>query len=333
MNHFCAAPWYSKQIKTYELESLPCCLLPSDTDVELLKNKFLDNKKPQECKFCWDVESQGKESQRSHINDSVCRKYSNTGYSDEVLNYIISVVNQSEYIEPIDYQIEVGNLCNAACVTCVDSQLSSKWRSYRIKNNMYVDEVYQLPIERIPESFYINATRVNFLGGEPLYNDNTFEIIEKLDEYNNHDILITIITNGSVQIPEKYKEIISKFNNFNFCFSIDGIGKVFDYIRYPLKWDNVIENILQAKIIANHISVNCTISNLNKKYINEVEEWCEKQNIPINFGIVQNPKYFSPDVTPSHPLWETFTNHIKDQDNMKSIHINDYIPYYNKYFR
>ena len=110
---------------------------------------------------------------------------------------------------------------------------------------------------------YGSAKRVGLLGGEPLFDPKTFEILQKLIDHNNTSCFISLITNGSIHLNAKQLDLLNQFTDLNICISIDGVGPVFEYMRWPGKWSNLLENILQYKSITKNISVSYTISSLN----------------------------------------------------------------------
>ena len=110
---------------------------------------------------------------------------------------------------------------------------------------------------------YANAKSIGFRGGEPFLSKTNFDILEKLIEIGNTDCFINFTTNGSSDILDYQKNILRKFKNINFCFSIDGIGPVFEYMRYPLTWDKLEENLEYCRKNNILISASYTVSNLN----------------------------------------------------------------------
>ena len=54
-----------------------------------------------------------------------------------------------------------------------------------------------------------------------------------------------MVFKGRIYFLSKSKKVsfFSKLKNLNICISIDGIGKQFEYIRYPLKWDTLLNNL------------------------------------------------------------------------------------------
>jgi sulfatase maturation enzyme AslB (radical SAM superfamily) len=187
---------------------------------------------------------------------------------------------------------------------------------------------------------------VNFVGGEPLKEKKNFDVLLKLIAVGNTACFISMTTNGSVQLSTKQKDILREFKNLNICLSIDGIEKRFEYMRFPLNWDILLENIEFFKENNIQLSVSYTISNLNVMYYQETVDWFNLQGLEHNHILVSDPAYFSPTALPkevkkllNNPIVsidnhsiiddENFIaacNEIKNQDTLKNIKINDYLP-------
>jgi hypothetical protein len=81
--------------------------------------------------------------------------------------------------------------------------------------------------------------RLFVTGGEPLLEPRFFEIIDFLiDAGRADDIDIEIVTNGTC-IDERIIAKLLKFRSLSLCLSLDGVGEVYDYMRYPARWENV----------------------------------------------------------------------------------------------
>jgi hypothetical protein len=130
----------------------------------------------------------------------------------------------------------------------------------------------------------------------------------------------------SVPLTNKHKSIIDKFTNLNFCISIDGTKRVFEYLRYPLKWADLLKNVKYFRSITNNISASFTISNMSDLYKDETIAWFDDQEMPYNLSYVTYPMYFAPNVKPGHMLWGEFINVINKQDTVKGISISEYLP-------
>jgi sulfatase maturation enzyme AslB (radical SAM superfamily) len=185
---------------------------------------------------------------------------------------------------------------------------------------------------------------LSFVGGEPLFEKKNFDVLEQLISIGNTDCHISLVSNGSIQLTQKQQTILKQFKNLNICLSIDGIEKRFEYIRYPLKWNILIENIDFFKSLDIDLFVSYTISNLNIFYYNETIEWFNQQGLRYNYNIVSFPNYFSLDALPENIKLELkqelFRQHsvdddanfsrflieIQQQDRLKNISIKDYLP-------
>ena len=190
-----------------------------------------------------------------------------------------------------------------------------------------------------------------FRGGEPFLSDTNFYILEHLIKHGNTDCFVSFVTNGSFSLSQRQKEILSVFPNLNFCFSIDGIGPVFEYLRWPLKWDDIENNIAWCRANNIDVSVSYTLSNINLYYHTHTTQWFKDQKINYLTNPVYSPAHFKPqslsidvkqklsqqsnsdEIAPwlthsptDDQLFEKFQFEIAKQDSMKDISIWDYLP-------
>ena len=83
-------------------------------------------------------------------------------------------------------------------------------------------------------------------------------------------------TNGTQTIPERYYELVNKFDLVKLHISLDGVGEKFEYQRWPADWNQVVDNILS---IREQAPVNTmflleeTLSIFNVIYQSELETW------------------------------------------------------------
>jgi MoaA/NifB/PqqE/SkfB family radical SAM enzyme len=168
--------------------------------------------------------------------------------------------------------------------------------------------------------------RFNLLGGEPLLIDRSLEILRRLIIEKNTDCRISFVSNGSVTLTEQQIDLFKNFSDINVCVSIDGIGRTFDYIRYPLRWDVLLRNLAVYREVLNEVTASFTISNLNYPDRIEIIDWFHQQKLLYIENYVHYPQWFNYTVTPGHPLWQKFVDVIQEQDRLKKISIRDYIP-------
>jgi organic radical activating enzyme len=336
---YCVLPFYATEYP----QITPCCLLKDDVDLDQLKSNMLSGVRDPACQKCWNLEDVGIKSDRLIKNETLDFYFDRNLQSlfEESKNNKNSVVN---------YKIDGSNLCNATCVTC-NSYFSSSWARLEEKNQYQSKKTWKFTAEQSDQLInYATAKHISFRGGESLLITRHFEILKKLLENNNNNCGISFVTNGSVKLNKYQKNIISKFKHVNFCFSIDGVGPVFEYLRFPLKWDDLLENIAYCRDNNIMASASYTLNNLNILYHDQTVDWFQKNNLNFITNPVYNPDYFSPSSLPitvkkqimsnspsttfllgqhsevDDARYETAQQEILRQDQMKNIRIQDYLP-------
>jgi sulfatase maturation enzyme AslB (radical SAM superfamily) len=243
------------------------------------------------------------------------------------------------------YQITTSNLCNQACVSC-NSVASSRWAEIEKQMGIVPFPRREINLENSNIN-YNTSKRISLLGGEPLFDSKTFEILKKLIEHNNTNCFISLVTNGSIVLNQSQLALLSKFTDLNICISIDGVGPVFEYMRWPAKWNVICNNIKKFQQITNNVSVSYTISSLNILYYQETIDWFQQEGLQYNHNVVDSPNWLSLRQMPLEikklitnntfakpwlnqtgteiTLIEYF-NKIQQQDQAKKINIKQYLP-------
>jgi MoaA/NifB/PqqE/SkfB family radical SAM enzyme len=304
MDTFCVLPWYSVELPGYS----PCCLLPKNTDINQLKNDLLAGIKSQACSKCWNIESDGNQSRRQLENQ----------FLDYKLNRDLNKIRndcQDNKNTALLYQITTSNLCNQACVSC-NSGSSTKWAEIEGKMGKTTKSHHVRHFSAISIN-YNTAKRISLLGGEPFFDPTTFEILEQLIDHGNVDCFISLITNGSIKLKPEQSDLLAKFKNLNICVSIDGIGPVFEYLRWPGRWNTLIDNLKQYHIITKNISISYTISSLNAMYYDQTIEWFKNNNFRYNHNVVSFPAWLSLENMPVE-----FKNQLSKNKNFISNYCN-----------
>ena len=335
---FCVLPFYGIEYP----DNSVCCLLKTKSNLDIVKKNMLNGIRPEECQCCWALEDKGITSDRILKNELL-----NFVYKD--LHLIEEECLRQEN-KTIHYKIDSSNSCNATCITC-DGKSSTSWIQLEKKYKTRTHKHWKLSQDK-HKIDYKNAKSINFRGGEPLLEKKNFTILENLIQNDNTECMISFTTNGSIKLSEKQIYLLSHFNKVNFCLSIDGIDSVFEYIRYPLVWSNVLQNIEQYRACNLQLSVSYTISNLNILFYTQTTDWFKTNNLPFINNIVYTPEYFSPTSLPlaikkrvidennekflnTHTYqdelnFNKFITKIKEQDEWKKIKMQDYIPqFYN----
>ena len=283
-SNFCILPFFGREYPA----DVHCCQLPSGYDIASIQSDMLQNRRNSQCSACWRLEDAGVKSDRQIKNETIDH-YTNTDLTEFYRRA------QTGDTPLIHYKIDAGNYCNSTCVTC-NKGSSSSWGI--LENQYYGTKIptVELVKENNPNISidYANAVFIGFTGGEPTMIRTNWQILEQLIRADNTGCCISFVTNGSFVPTPKQTQILDQFENVNFCFSLDGTGPVFEYMRFPLSWQQTTDNIQRARDRGYMISASYTISNLNVLYHVQTTDWFKSQDIVYLENPVYAPDYYAP---------------------------------------
>jgi hypothetical protein len=321
-NVFCSSPWLHIRL-TYSGEFVVCrwqgqrslrvgspSNISNTSIVEYFnshqitntRNQLLNGELPELCQGCLKDEKAGaisgrkKQLFRSKINN-------NTFYYDFLLSphyeefkYSIENAGKTNAF-PFDFQIDVENICNSACIMC-HPMASSRLATDYIKLHKIDPQLFSVPkkfdgwahnpvlvqkfITELKELPFIDY--IHLLGGETLYSDSLYTICNALIEADLAKyIIIGTTTNGTIYDKE-IERIIPKFREFHLGVSIESTNPLNDYIRYPGEINSILKNIhefllLRVKHPTLHLTLRTTPNIFSIYYIDEVIQFMIDNNI------------------------------------------------------
>jgi organic radical activating enzyme len=195
---------------------------------EELRRKAIEGEKEPGCWKCYEEEERGNKSLRNIAND---------------MDF-----NDDNELKLTYLEINLGNYCNLACNICC-SDNSNLWYEddKKLKSvGIYKRGTYE-PDHKEGISLnledYVNVRLIKFVGGEPMIHPKFITLLDFLIEHGlQSQIQIQVFTNGSWVPKEKIKDRLKQFKNVTISLSIDGVGQVNDYSRWPSKWSVVHES-------------------------------------------------------------------------------------------
>ena len=168
-------------------------------------------------------------------------------------------------MEAISFDYRFSNLCNFKCRMCGE-QLSSTWETEKKINNLWSpkNQSFMIPeIKSAMQTFQNDVVEPEFrdaisrgiveecywVGGEPLMYDVHWWALEEM--VNNGSAKTCYMRYNSnlsrVQFGQKnLYDYLPHFKDWLMCASIDGTGKIGEYIRTGLKWDQWLANFKQG---------------------------------------------------------------------------------------
>lgn len=253
---YCSYPFKEIAIKDFSKEKLrtfwPCCMMgnrlnPGDdlnrlgiVDAHLLTpQEMFDHPRMQElrhnlsngvrdpaCVVCWDQENRGLESFRQRSN---------------------FIEDQSCELNSID--ITASNICNLRCRMCnpTSSHQLMIDHQYFKKNNLlgkvnettqrwYVKDALETTDSKQWDWLMDNThqiTTIKASGGEPFYDNKIVKLLERYVETGAAKNTTLIFHTNATQFNDNIINLLKHFKKNKHSFSIDGVNKVYEYIRYP----------------------------------------------------------------------------------------------------
>jgi sulfatase maturation enzyme AslB (radical SAM superfamily) len=226
-----------------------------------LRQKLLSGETPEHCSTCYYEESFGKLNGRvRQLNKSAIDvdNFDLTARSSpHYENFKYSLHNNGlANMAPVDLQIELGNICNSACIMCAPEASSRLEQEYH-KLNKINSTLFTRPesykswtkdknlVERFIQELVAipNLRYVHFLGGETLYDETFYTICDRLiDSGISKNIIVGTTTNGTIY-NDRIRKFIENFKQFHLGISIESVTELNDYIRWPGQIDSILPNI------------------------------------------------------------------------------------------
>lgn len=242
MSNFCPAPWTDRFVRSDG--TLSCCCFAkvnSESEIENLKESFVNDVRDTRCQHCWRMENTNLKSLRQ-------TKIEITG-----LTVPPTWTNNKEAVDNI--MCNVGSLCNAECIVCngYTSSARNEWAKTYDKKNYIRVEVKNSEDIRFAE--YPNLEMITLLGGEPSIHPWVRTILSDLIASGRAKKIDINLNTNSSSLDSKLVAQLSEFRDIFVTLSLDGVGDIFEYQRRPLQWE-------QVKAVADkwmEISFNVTI--------------------------------------------------------------------------
>lgn len=320
---FCVLPWISLEASPIGTVR-PCCLaddeivddsgekfslltasfdeIQNSKAMKNLREQFLQGKKPQTCRKCWNEERAGRTSKRMHTLDR--------------LKHVITDTEWTSDAKPLMFlDLKLGNICNLKCRIC-GSWSSSQFATEEIndappeeKKHSYAYQMLRAgawPRENIQfwqqiDQHLADIRYIEFTGGEPFMIREHFQMLQGIvDRGIAHQVEIHYNTNGTI-FPEEAEHIWKHFKTVEIAFSIDDVGARFEYQRSNAVWEEVCANLDRFRdlkeIYSNIVLQVCTTVNVfNVRYLDQVAQWIYQNRESFNFvywNMMHDAWYFS----------------------------------------
>ena len=254
---------------------------------------------------------------------SQCKADEERAYKPSMRQRMNKDIVGDTHIEYVEFSI--SNQCNITCRMC-GPRYSSKWAT--IENVEIPKQNFNDIIEKID---WTHVKKIKYLGGEPFVTKEFKMLIDKLETLDAVELMLN--TNCTL-FPSKYIDKLKKLKKLGVALSIDGIGKVDEYIRQGTDWNTKLEVIkkwedYQKNNTNCHIWIHTVVQAHNIHDMKNIKAFAESHNWNWSPAVINWPEEFQ-----LQALDKEYINQIKDNDNSVFLNtITNYSADLNKKFR
>jgi MoaA/NifB/PqqE/SkfB family radical SAM enzyme/SAM-dependent methyltransferase len=275
--------------------------------------------KPEACRLCWEREAAGGVSRRLLTNaayrqlggrlavEALPREGAESGYRLER--------------RPDWFILELGNVCNLKCRSCSPlfssriaadkvheawstnepapaSETTSARRPRRLQlvpeNTAAWFEDVDAMADKIASGAGGNAM-LSLIGGEPFLIDHTWRLLHALVVRGvAPHLFVGLLTNGQ-QRSAKLEELVPRFRGFNVSVSIDGHGKLYEYLRHGGSWRKLVDNLRWLRQVPNlDVTAVPTLQNGNALDMVTLLRFLDQQELRLAYNMVSWPPRLRP---------------------------------------
>ena len=269
----------------------------NDPYMQDIRQRMLNGKMVKDCGQCYRKERRGEYSFRQRVNEGM-----------QIKDPQILVKDLPYYLD-----IRFGNLCNLKCRMCTG--IYSKKFGEELESIADQDEEFKTLASSSAKGYtfdwYENANfwddlknylpyvkQLYLTGGEPTLVQGNYDFLQQLIDKGYSKNIALIFNTNVTNFQQRFLDTINQFKQVTLNLSIDGVGGVQEYIRFPSKWNHVKNNmqLLMSKIKESncnfHLVFTPTVSIMNVANFNKFVDWAYK------FSLLNNTENNSWDMQP-----------------------------------
>jgi hypothetical protein len=250
---------------------------------------------------------------RSYFNQLFGHKYETAMVATDATGFTT--------VKPVSWDYRFSNLCNFKCRMCGD-MLSSSWESEQrqhamidwsnSKNNWMRPQVREA-ITRFQdqqiESEFAQAVEehrveeIYWVGGEPLMYEQHWRYMARIIELGDGPRVYarynTNLSRVEYSGSNLYQDILSGLRDWQICASLDGTGRIGEYIRTGLDYDKWLANFQQGLAIARHprqMRIDFTLTLPGMFEVDRITQLAQQLQVDVLAKVIFS---FSPDIVMS----------------------------------
>jgi len=332
-NHFCSSPWLHMRVNSagaYEVcrwseskyDNQQVTLVTKSpveffkNDLSTLRSDLLAGNKNPICTRCHQMDQHRKPSGRVRQLLKVGVDHDNFDKTLKSSPYLDKFIQSNDNngitdLHPVDWQIDLGNHCNSACVFCdpiSSSKLATEFKKLKLIDATPKKSWTQVPelLEKFIQSVCTldNIQYMHFIGGETLITPAFKHIIKALIKNGvSKSISLGFTTNLTVW-DDEIIELFKQFSQINVGLSIESLNEINDYVRYPSQIDQVKSTLDRWVEVSKQndwlVQLRITPTCLTIDSLDTVYSYAYEHNLSVeSCNFLVNPAFMRPSVLPA----------------------------------
>jgi hypothetical protein len=291
-----------------------------------VREALVDGRKIPACGHCWEQEGRGETSLRQQWNGRF------PGAAEELDARVRNGGTATDPLSVQYLQLSLGNKCNLACRMCNASYSSridadpvhSKWAPRTLPDpaatsggqakkgrpnwadaTPWFEQAEFVETDLLPMGSTLKNICVT--GGEPLYTTSFERMLEGYVRRGQARNMVIGFASNLFHNEARIRRAMDLLLKFQYCEiapSIDGHGVVYEYVRYPAKWDVVERNIRVVRALSReHANLGFKLTTVAQAYncLNLVRlfRFADEVQIECNPHVIEEPAHLRPNVLPA----------------------------------
>jgi len=312
-DHFCSSPWFHTRINNSgDFES---CRSATRHDLKIsghnirevtpvqwfqqemapMRRQLLAGEAWSECSRCHEMEQHGKVSirQKQLLKTGIdLDLFEKTLLSSPwIREFEASQGDGTTDLMPQDWQIDLGNYCNSACIMCDprwSSSLAAEFAQLGMlkqepKSNWARDEStvasFMESISKAPLRY------LHFLGGETILIPAFRQMLAIMIDNNRHRDVTVGFTTNTTTWRQDVIDLLCEFGNVHVGTSVECLHALNDYVRYPSQIDHVRATLDQWVAVSRRqgwtLSLRITPTLFSVWHLDTIFDYAWQQGLPV----------------------------------------------------
>jgi organic radical activating enzyme len=280
-----------------------------------VRQSLLDGKSLPGCHECYQMEQHGKVSGRQRqllkigvTEDQFVHTMQSSPWYPEFQSTAITQGHTGQCVQ--DWQIDLGNYCNSACIFCdpaSSSKLASEFKKIgiikEIPSASWTDnpDLVDYFVEHLQETPAI--AYLHFIGGETLITPAFRKILNSLVDCGLCEKISIGFTTNLTVWDQEIVDLLCKFKQVNLGMSVECLTPLNDYIRHGSKLARVQTLLSQWITVAQQqdwlMQLRITPTLFSIWHLDTVYEYAYQKNIAVeSCNFLNDPAFMRPSVLP-----------------------------------